>query len=37
VVGGAQKKKAPWPTGYIGLFFSSCWEIIKDDIIKALE
>jgi hypothetical protein len=27
--------KAPGPDGYTGIFFKSCWDIIKDDVIKA--
>jgi hypothetical protein len=27
------KGKAPGPDGYIGLFFSSCWNIIKQDLL----
>jgi hypothetical protein len=36
VVMEAPKEKAPGPDGYIGLFFSSCWEIIKEDTMKAV-
>jgi hypothetical protein len=28
--------KAPGPDGYSITFFRSCWEIIKDDIMKAV-
>jgi hypothetical protein len=31
------KEKAPGPDGYIGRFFAHCWDIIKDDIIKAVD
>jgi hypothetical protein len=31
------KEKAPGPDGYIGLFFAKCWEIIKEDIIRAMD
>jgi hypothetical protein len=31
------KEKAPGPDGYIGLFFSECWEIIKQDIMAAID
>jgi hypothetical protein len=30
------KEKAPGPDGFIELFFSSCWDIIKDDLIRAV-
>jgi hypothetical protein len=29
-------EKAPGPDGYIGLFFKSCWEIIKEDLMEAI-
>jgi hypothetical protein len=32
VVMETPKEKASGPNGFIGLFFSHCWEIIKDDI-----
>jgi hypothetical protein len=32
----APKEKSPWPDGFIGLFFSVCWDLIKDDIIRAV-
>jgi exonuclease III len=28
--------KAPGPDGFIGAFFKSCWEIIKDDLTAAI-
>lgn len=28
--------KAPGPDGFTGAFFKSCWEIIKDDVMAAL-
>jgi hypothetical protein len=31
------REKAPGPDGYIGLFFSSCWEIIRHDFMRAVE
>jgi hypothetical protein len=37
VVLEAPKEKAPRPDGFIGLFFSECWGIIKEDILKALQ
>jgi hypothetical protein len=33
----ASKEKAPRPDGFIGLFFSTCWETIKGDILKAVD
>jgi hypothetical protein len=32
VIMEAPKEKAPCPGGFIGLFFSSCWDIIKGDL-----
>jgi hypothetical protein len=31
------KQKSPGPNGYIGIFFKTCWNIIKDDIMAALQ
>jgi hypothetical protein len=31
------KQKAPGPDGYIGSFFSLCWNIIKSDIMKVVD
>ena len=28
--------KAPGPDGFTGLFFKSCWDIIKDDIMRVV-
>jgi hypothetical protein len=30
VIMEAPKEKAPGPNGFIGLFFSSCWDIINE-------
>jgi hypothetical protein len=32
----APKEKAPRPDGFIGVFFSACWEVIKEDLIKVV-
>jgi hypothetical protein len=32
----APKDKAPDHEGFIGLFFSSCWSILKEDIVRAV-
>jgi hypothetical protein len=37
VIKEAPKEKAPGPYGFIGLFFSVCWDIIKDDLLRAAE
>jgi hypothetical protein len=29
-------EKAPDPDGFIGLFYKTCWEVIKDDLMRAL-
>jgi hypothetical protein len=36
VIFSAPKEKAPGSDGFVGLFFSSCWEMIKEDTIRAL-
>ena len=28
--------KAPGPDGFTGAFFKACWEIIKDDVMAAM-
>ena len=33
----APVEKAPGPDGYIGLFYRCCWNIVKSDLMKALE
>jgi hypothetical protein len=37
VIMEAPKEKAPGPDGFIDLFFSACWEIIKVDLMKAVQ
>jgi hypothetical protein len=36
VVMEALREKAPDPDGFIGLFFASSWDIIKEDIMRAV-
>lgn len=28
--------RAPWPDGFSGLFFKVCWEVIADDVVRAI-
>jgi hypothetical protein len=37
VVKNAPKEKAPGPDGFIGLFFSACWDIIRIDLIQEVQ
>jgi hypothetical protein len=37
VIVNAPKEKAPGPDGFVGIFFSSCWNIIKEDLLAAIE
>jgi hypothetical protein len=37
VILNAPKEKAPGPDGFIGLFFSTCWSIIKHDLLTAIQ
>jgi hypothetical protein len=34
---GSPKEKASGPDRYIGIFFTSCWDIIKHDLIRAIQ
>jgi hypothetical protein len=36
VIMNAPKEKAPGPDGFIGLLFSLCWCIIKEDLMVAV-
>jgi hypothetical protein len=36
VIKEAPKEKAPGSDDYIGLFFSVCWDIIKDDLLRVV-
>jgi len=36
VVNDIAAEKAPGPDGYIGILFKSCWHLIKDDILAAV-
>jgi hypothetical protein len=36
VIKATPKDKAPDSDGFIGSFFSICWEIIKDDLLNAI-
>jgi hypothetical protein len=33
---GMPSGKAPGPDGFTGLFFKSCWHIIKEDLIRVI-
>jgi hypothetical protein len=37
VIKNAPKEKAPGPNDFIGIFLSSCWDIIKQDFISAIQ
>jgi hypothetical protein len=37
VIKSAPKEKAPDPDGFIGLFFSLCWSIIREDFMRAID
>lgn len=34
--GTVKSDKAPGPDGFIGAFYKSCWVIIKDDLLAAV-
>jgi hypothetical protein len=36
VIRQTPSEKAPGPDGYVGLFYKSCWPIIKDDVTRAI-
>lgn len=37
VVQDLAAEKAPGPDGYIGKFFKSCWNIVKGDVMAAMD
>jgi hypothetical protein len=37
VIQSTPKEKAPGPDGFIGLFFSTCWDIIQVDLVQAVD
>jgi hypothetical protein len=37
VIKQAPKDKASGPDGFIGAFFADCWDIIKEDMMKAVQ
>lgn len=36
IVFSTPSEKAPGPDGYIGAFFTACWDLIKHDVIAAI-
>jgi hypothetical protein len=36
VIKAAPREKAPGPNGFIGIFFPKCWDVIKEDLLRAL-
>jgi hypothetical protein len=37
VIQAAPKEKASGPDGFIDIFFSSCWELLKGDLIQSVQ
>jgi hypothetical protein len=37
VIKATPKEKAPGLDVFIGLFFSSCWDVVKEDIMRAIQ
>jgi hypothetical protein len=37
VIKEAPREKASGPDGFIGIFFSECWNVIKGDLIRAVQ
>lgn len=33
---GLSPESAPGPDGYPGIFFTTCWEIVEDDVLNAV-
>jgi hypothetical protein len=31
------KEKTPGPDGYIGSFFINCWDIVREDLFRAVQ
>jgi hypothetical protein len=36
-IAGLPSDKAPWPDGFTGKFYKTCWSIIKEDLLAALK
>jgi hypothetical protein len=36
IIKQAPREMASGPDGFIGVFFSSCWHIIRDDLMRAV-
>jgi hypothetical protein len=37
VVFSMPKEKTPGPDGYIGSFFINCWDIVREDLFRAVQ